>query len=217
MARVLLTIGRLQTGGAELRTLDLIRALRQREMPLEITIYATSGDPGNLDSAFREEGAEVIIGRRGVRGLWEVFSLCRRRSFDVLHANASLAAGFYCFVAWLGGVPHRYSLIRTTGYDERGVVRAFRVAFYRLFLNAFSTRVIGVCNAVRLLAKTPAKKWLTIYNGIQPPPDVASIHPSGGLEILMLANVRQPKNPLKAVGIMQALKRACPLQPSCLR
>ena len=211
MARVLVTIDRLEPGGAELRLLNLIRALKARRAAVDVTILATSGKRGRLDPLFVAEGAEVVISRPSkLLSLWDALQLCRSRDIDVLHANASLAGGFYCFVGWLAGVPVRYAHIRTIGYDETGWLRSLRSNAYRFFLNTFSTRVIGVCDAAQAFAGTPNAKWLTLYSGIEPPKPTEVAPSAGRLSVLMLANVRPPKNPLKAVGIVRALRERFP-------
>jgi glycosyltransferase involved in cell wall biosynthesis len=211
LAKVLVTIGQLEPGGAELRLLNLIQALKARQAPVEVTILATSGKKGRLDPRFVAAGADVVISRPSrLLSLWDAFVLCRKKQVDVLHANASLAGGFYCFVAWLAGVPARYAHIRSLGYDEAGWLRSLRSAVYRFFLNRFSTRVIGVCDAAQAFAGTPDAKWLTLYGGIEPPDRVERIQTPGPLHILMLANVRPAKNPLKAVGIVRALWNGYP-------
>lgn len=211
MARVLVTIDRLEPGGAELRLLNLIQALRARRAAIDVTILATSGKRGRLDPLFEAAGAEVVISRPSkLLSLWDTLVLCRSRHIDVLHANASLAGGFYGFVGWLAGVPNRYAHIRTIGYDESGWLRSLRSNAYRFFLNSFSTKVIGVCDAAQAFAGTPASKWLTLYGGIKPPEWGRGLPSPGRLGVLMLANVRAAKNPLKAVGIVRALRNRFP-------
>lgn len=211
MARVLVTIAQLEPGGAELRLLNLIQALKAQKAPIHVTILATSGKRGRLDAQFVAAGTDVVISRPSrLMSLWDAYSLCRSKHVDVLHANASLAGGFYCFVAWVAGVPARYAHIRTIGYDETGWLRSLRSNVYRFFLNTFSTRVIGVCDAAQEFAGTPGAKWLTLYGGIAPPKQMERTRIKSPLRILMLANVRPPKNPLKAVGIMRAMRKRFP-------
>lgn len=211
MARVLVTISQLEPGGAELRLLHLIQALTARGAPIQVTILATSGKQGRLDALFVAAGADVVIGRPSrLLSLWDALILCRARHIEVMHANASLAGGFYCFAAWLAGVPARYAHIRTLGYDETGLLRRLRSFAYRFFLNRFSTKVIGVCDAAQGFAGTPDEKWVTLYGGIEPPALVERRRSPGALRILMLANVRPAKNPIKAVGIMRGLRERFP-------
>src|SRR5690606_15409935 len=114
------TIGHLERGGAELRLLQLLRAIRERPLPPRIWVYVVSGRRGRLAKDFEAAGATILLGGRGIEGLVDLWRVLRRLKIDVLHANSSLAGGIYCFMGWLAGVPIRISHIRTTGYDEKG-------------------------------------------------------------------------------------------------
>jgi glycosyltransferase involved in cell wall biosynthesis len=215
MTRVLITIGHLERGGAEIRILQAMQEIEKRSLALNVSIFVISGQRGALSKEFEAAGVNLIMGLPGLLGLLRLYCVLRKTRFDVLHANASLAGGVYNFVAWLAGVKTRISHIRSTGYDEQGIVRQFKNVAFRLLLNAFSTRVVGVVDACRDFSDTPISRWTTIYNGVIPPlnfPDKLSRDPMSSCElrVLMLGRVAVPKNPIRALSIVETLIRNYP-------
>lgn len=215
MIRILITIGRLERGGAEIRTLQALREIARRSQTISVSIFVVSGRRGTLAEEFEATGVNLIMGRSGPMGLVRLYAVLKKESFDVLHVNASLAGGLYNFVGWLAGVNKRISHIRTTGYDKDGVVRRLKNAVFRFFLNAFSTKVVGVVDACQAFANTPKYLWSTIYNGVSPPlalPEVINRRPSPSQEIriLMLGRISTPKNPMRALSIVKALLHKYP-------
>lgn len=212
MTRVMLTIGQLVRGGAELRLLYFLRAIQDLPSPPRIWIYVVSGKQGPLDCEFEGAGVTILRGRPGIGGLVDLWRALRRLKIEVLHANASLAGGFYCFAGWLAGVPVRISHIRTTGYDKKGLFRKIKNTVYRVFLNRASTRVIGVAASCQAFARTPDRRWTTVYNGIVSPSALIDQRPNPAetLTILVLGRVSTPKNPLRVVAIAAALRAMHP-------
>jgi glycosyltransferase involved in cell wall biosynthesis len=215
MTRVLITIGHLERGGAELRILHALQEIKARSRALNVSIFVVSGRRGALAEEFEAAGVNLIMGRSGPLGLVQLYYVLRKNPFDALHANASLAGGVYNFVAWLAGVKTRISHIRTIGYDNDGGPRRFKNAAFRLLLNAFSTRVIGVVDACRDFAATPKTRWTTIYNGVTPPMtltdgEIKRPNSSKEIRIVMLGRVSTPKNPMRALSIVEALLHKYP-------
>lgn len=208
----MIVLGHLERGGAELRTLQALRHILEKPDPPEVQMFVVSGKRGALAVDFEAAGVKLVMGRPGPIGLLQLLAVLRRSRVDVLHANASLAGGFYTCVAWLAGVPIRIAHIRTIGYDDKGLARRFKDSIFRVILNLFSTRVVGVVDACRDFAGTRVTRWTTLYNGIQPPPPdlLARPDPYKELRLLMLGRVSTPKNPLRALSILAELRRLEP-------
>lgn len=217
---VLLTLGRLEIGGAEMRTLRLLQEIQRRHDPFVPVVFIVSGKAGRLDEDFRRAGARLIFGCRGTRGLLEFYRVCKRERPDIVHISAALAGGFYTLAAWCARVPKRIAHLRSTGYNRTGKLFALRNRIYRVLLNQFSTRVVGVCNAAQLQARTPPRKWLTIYNGVDPVPgvviDASAIEQKDRLDVVFLGRMQPEKNPLKAILIFRALVDADKTVPARL-
>ena len=196
----MLTIGRLERGGAEMRLLELCQVAKERSLPFDISMYVVSGRRGVLDDAFVEAGVDLIYGCPGIAGLWPLARECRRRSVDVLHVNASLAGGLYALAGWVAGVERRYAHIRTIGDDVVGFVRWLKDTSFRPFLNLFNHRIAGVCEGARAFSRTPSEKWVTLYDGTHPA-DPGLGAPPNELNILFLGRFIPAKDPVRMVAI----------------
>jgi glycosyltransferase involved in cell wall biosynthesis len=211
--RILITLGMLNVGGAEVRTLQFLQGLREAKLDSEFTVfvYVVSGRKGSLDQAYTSAGARVIYGRPGIRGISAITRLCRRHSIDMFIANAALAGGFYCAGSLLGGVKRRISYIRSTSYDRTDPLIRARNVIYRLFLNIFSTEIVGVCASAQVIAGAANTRWSTIYNGVhQAEMDVIDARRVLGwsqekVHVVFLGRLHRPKNPRRAVEIARCL------------
>ncbi len=206
--KVIITIGRLNRGGAEMRILHLIEAIFLLTKSIDITVYIVSGKFGDLDERFKSVGARLEYGKTGISGLFLLLKLILRENPDVLHINASLAAGIYNFIGWLCRVPIRISHIRTTEDYDNSLIYRLKKPIYILLLNTFSTLVIGVCNGARNLSKTSFEKWLTVYNGIELPTHIKSRKKNGSL--ICLGRMHNAKNFGFAIEVLNSLVKKYP-------
>lgn len=202
---IVITIGRLERGGAELRLLRLIEDASARG-GVQIHLYVVSGAVGALTPNFSMPNVSIIYGAPGFWGLARFFYVLRCLRPAVAHCNAGLAGGFYTFAAWLARVPIRISHIRTSEDYSGGLTYKLKKPVYRLLLNAFSTIVVGVCDGARRLSNTPARKWLTVYNGIDlehAPMREQGLRNHGRL--VVMGRMHQAKNQIFAVEVLHAL------------
>lgn len=167
MKKIVITIGKLDRGGAEMRTLKLISDLNALDANVKFYIYVVSGEKGELTDLFLEQkNLEIIYGKKGLLGFNIFFDMLKKVEPDILHINASLAGGVYAFWGKLARVPSIYCHIRTTEHYGFGFKYHLKQKIFTIFLNNFSDKVIGVCHGAKKLSSTSNKKWLTIYNGI---------------------------------------------------
>lgn len=198
-----------------MRTLRLLQEIARREEPIEATVFLVSGQTGVLDEAYKATGTRLVYSKPGIGCLADLYRLCRSARADVVHVSAALASGFYCMAAWFAGVPVRVAHMRNTGYDRRGALFALRNVFYRMFLNRFSTRVIGVAAGTRMLSRSSDRKWRTLYNGVDIPDLDTPLEgdprwPDDALNILLLGRLHAQKNPLRALAVVEAVRRRLP-------
>jgi glycosyltransferase involved in cell wall biosynthesis len=201
---VVYTLGSLHIGGAELRSLELIEALKRRHPGLSVILYISCRDGGPLDTAFRGLGVPIVQGRRGLAGMIDLWRLCRRSGTAILHTNADTVSGFYCFAAALAGVKVRIAHYRSAGPPVAGLRQRVILHAGRLLLRLSATRVVGVCDSARAMAGVRQGKWLTLFDGTigddaAPPPR------SGPPSLLFLGRIHPDKRPAKAVDIFEAL------------
>jgi glycosyltransferase involved in cell wall biosynthesis len=162
--KVLILLSRLHRGGAEIRTLNLLKFIKLN-YSVEVTIFLTSGDTGVLDDEFRKL-AEIVYRDKKTSILQSYYYVLKQVQPTVIHINANLASGVYCFVAKILQVPVRISHIRTAADYGHGAIYKAKKVLFNMLTNAFSTKVIGVCDGARTLTNTPLNKWETVYNGI---------------------------------------------------
>lgn len=212
---VLITIGRLNIGGAERRLLQLVRSVRSMNLPLRITMFVVSGKPGTFDEQFKAAGVGLVFGQPGVRGLIDLWAVCRRLRPQVLHINAETAAGFYAFAGLLAGVPTRLAHYRSM-HSPRAPLPALKSWVYQLLTNLFCQRIIGVSSGSRQ-GRLVLRPWQTVYNGITPPTPhgVASLpvpahYHLDRVRVAVLGRIDRAKNVDRAIRIFAAFRRRQP-------
>lgn len=165
--RVLMTIGRLNIGGAERRLLQLCSHLQANQLGVEVSIFVISGAEGQLDACFRKAGVSIYYGQPGLKGLVAFSALVRRTCPDIVHVNAGSAAGFYCLAGRIGGVRKAVSHIRSCGPLKHRFFSRYAL-LYEPLTSVLSDVVIGVSSATRENRNFSKKNWRVIYNGIDP-------------------------------------------------
>lgn len=211
MKKILITIGKLDRGGAEMRTLKLISDLNKIAAKAKYYIYVVSGEKGELTSDFlAQPNLDIIYGKRGLLGLSLLYKTLKNIKPDVLHINASLAGGVYAVIGRLANIKTIYCHIRTTEHYGTGFIYHLKQNFFSILLNNFSTKVVGVCHSARKLSKTSESKWQTIYNGVDI--DGTDIIQSDALpySLVCLGRMHEAKNQIFLVDVMSEL---CFLRP----
>lgn len=145
--RVLHVFGAMDRGGAEMRTVEVLRQVDRGRIASEFC--ALSGRAGSLDVEIRSLGGEVHPCRLDAGFVPRFVALLRRRRIDVVHSHVHLTSGLILAIALLAGVPTRIAHFRSTS-DDRGhglVRRGYRAAMRRL-LDASATQILGVAAGV---------------------------------------------------------------------
>ena len=143
---VLHIFGTMDRGGAELRTLDLIRRLDSARIR---TIFGTlSGRAGALEPEIEAVGAQVISLGLGPRGLLRFWRTLRQHDVDVVHSHVATFSGLVLFVARLAGVPGRIAHFRSDS-DKHGNTRLRNGQRWimRSLIARHATDVVGVSPA----------------------------------------------------------------------
>ena len=172
--RVLHIFGAMDRGGAELRTVELLRAVDPARVTLEFCTLL--GSAGALDGEIRSLGGAVHACPLGASFLPRFIALVRQRRIDVVHSHVHYTSGLILASARVAGVRSRIAHFRSTR-DERGgsvARRAYRSLMRRL-VDRNATQVIGVANGV-LDSAWPGwrhdRRCIVIYNGVDPRPFV---------------------------------------------
>lgn len=170
MKKILITINKLDRGGAEMRILKLLNDLEVLNVNAEFYVLVISGEKGTLTSDYlRNRKIKIIYGVKGFKGLRKFSNILSKLNPDILHLNASMAAGIYAIIAKINGIKKIYSHLRTSEHYGEGFFYHLKQNTFSFFMNLFSNKVIGVCDGVRKISNTPLDKWQTIYNGVDIP------------------------------------------------
>lgn len=203
--RLVYTLGLLDVGGAEMRSLRLFRDLRDRKLDINCTIYIISGQKGVLDSRFSELGLKLVYGRPGLVGLIHLWCFLIMFRPSIFHTNVSTANGFYALAAKIAGVPIVISHYRSLEDIRPGLMNQAKAKLGRFLSNRLSRNVIGVCQAAQKFARAPNNKWFTLYNGIDLPNYDDVGHRPTCLTIGYLGRISTEKNPHRALDILEAV------------
>ncbi|MBL8627918.1 MAG: glycosyltransferase [Myxococcales bacterium] len=169
--RVLHVFGTMHRGGAELRTVEI---MRRTDPALVVQEFAAlSGAPGTLDDEIRQLGGAVHPCRLDAGFAPRFMRLIRERGIDVVHSHVFLTSGLMLALAFAVGVPQRIAHFRSTSDGQPSTVRrrAYRLGMRRM-LDFTATDLLGVSAAS--LAEGWSPEWQrdprcqVIYNGVDP-------------------------------------------------
>lgn len=168
LKKICLTLNKLDRGGAEMRILKLLNDLERLNVKAEFYLFIMSGEQGTLTSDYLKNAKiKIIYGKKGLKGLNDFSKKIKLLNPDILHLNASMAAGIYAMIAKINGIEKIYSHLRTSEHYGSGFLYHSKQKIFSILMNIFSEKIIGVCDGVRKISDTPLEKWQTIYNGIE--------------------------------------------------
>ncbi len=170
--RVLHVFGSMERGGAETRTLEVMRRIDRRCYAFDFCVL--SGVPGAYAAEITRLGGEVVacpLRPRPLTFVARFATLLRRGGYDVVHSHVHHFSGVVLLIARLAGVQTRIAHIRTVhdGHDAGAARAAYRRAT-RWLLARSATTVIGVSesamNAFFGASWTADDRRRVIYNGV---------------------------------------------------
>lgn len=131
---------RMDPGGAELRTVEIVRSI-----DLSFDFVSVSGAAGSLDDNLRSDGHEVHVLRLAVRNFRSYTTLMRRREYKVIHSHLGLASGPVLLLARLAGVPIRIAHFRSDAVGGRkSVLKSTYLWLSRQMIKLCATNIVGV-------------------------------------------------------------------------
>jgi glycosyltransferase involved in cell wall biosynthesis len=216
--RVLHIFGTMNRGGAEMRTLSLMQAMRERSVQFDYCVL--SGEKGVLDDRIRELGGRIYYCKLGPTFIFRFFKLLKSGQFAAVHSHVAYVSGFILFIALLARIKLRIAHFRnTTDGVKSTFLRRIRNAFLHKLISISSTHIIGVC--IGALEGFWGKNWRedpkcqVIYNGFALPSIVHNSSfwraylPSyqGQRIIVNVARMDVQKNHLRQCVIFNELKK----------
>ncbi|NMC19386.1 MAG: glycosyltransferase family 1 protein [Thermogutta sp.] len=225
--KILHIFSRMNHGGAECRTLDLMRAVDPGEIRMDFC--ALSGLPGVLDHEIRALGGEVHRLPLKQAGFGRAFRrLLVRERYDVVHSHVHYPSGWILRLAHRAGMKRRIAHFRSDsdGRADTWPRRIVRWGLQRL-IDRYATDILAVSRAAMEKAWTPCwqadPRCRVVYNGLDlgrfpDPADVGrawatrerlGILPETPLYI-HVGNVRPAKNHERLLGIFKAVAERTP-------
>lgn len=167
--RVLHVFGRMERGGAEMRTLDIMRQIDRTSYRLDFC--ALSGQTGSLDETIRALGGQVHHLKLGNNFPAQFIRLLKKNKYDVVHSHVHHSSGFILMLAAIARVPNRIAHFRSSG-DGRipNLRRKLQSSVMKFCIDRCATRILAVSqeamNAAWDRGWHKDERCQVIYNGV---------------------------------------------------
>ncbi len=218
---ILHIFGRMSRGGAELRTLDIMRNIDRERYRLAYCVL--SGREGVLDGEIRALGGEVFYRRLGLKFPGSFRELLREGRYQVVHSHVHHFSGYVLRLASLEKVPVRVAHFRSSEdghYNKEGVARRFQRMLMKNWINQYATHIVAVSEgAMRGAWKegwSGDDRCSVIYNGLDlrrfcGPSDRSGVReefsiPVDGQVIIHVGRFSEAKNHLRLVDIFSRIR-----------
>ena len=168
-SRILHVFGSLQRGGAEMRTLEVLRLLDRDRFAF--AMVALSGQRGELAPVAEADGIGIELCPLG-RGFGRRFTdLLQRLEVDVLHSHVHYASGYLLWLAKRAGVRRRIAHFRNTSDGQgNGLRRRVQRALMRRLIEWYATDILAVSEGTMVEAWGPEwnldRRCRVIFNGL---------------------------------------------------
>jgi glycosyltransferase involved in cell wall biosynthesis len=215
--RVLHVFGRMDRGGAELRTVELAESFGGERVRSDFAVL--TGLDGALDDRVRAAGGDVVKCPLGARFPAAFYRLVRRGRYDVVHSHVHFFSGVILAIARLAGTPKRIAHFRTAIVNDKrdGPGRRVQLALCRRLVDLAATDILavgeGAMHGAWRADWQSDPRCRVVYNGLAP--DRVRLaprraHASSPPTIVNVASVQPLKNQLRLVGIMRRCARELP-------
>jgi glycosyltransferase involved in cell wall biosynthesis len=222
--RILHVLGRLNRGGTEIRTLDLLRYLEPGEFHTDFC--ALSGQPGVLDEEARSRGAQIhycAITRPDFPV--QFIRLLRHHTYDIVHSHIHMTSGIILSLARMAGVRGRITHFRSSqSGGQANARRRTQEWILRQLIQMNATQILSVCESTFDLAWRPHwredPRCAVVYNGIERElflgvSDRRGVRqefdiPDDAQLIIHVGRLRQPKNHTRLLSIVAHLEPKVP-------
>jgi len=181
--RILHVVSRMDRGGAEIRTMEILRRIDRRRFRLHFC--ALSGCAGEFDDEIRRLGGQVHLLGRTTPGFAGRFrALLRRYRFDAVHAQVLYFSGYVLRLAASCGVPVRLAQLHNTRPAQRsGPARWLARRLLRRWIDHYATDIVGVSRGVLQSVWGPGwaadPRCRVVYNGVDTSPYRLASDPLG--------------------------------------
>jgi len=221
--RVLHVFAGMERGGAELRTLDVIRNIERDRF--QFNFCAVYGRPGSLDDEIRSLGGEVHLVPLGVSFPWAFCRLLRKGRYQIVHSHVHLFSGFILRLAAQEGVPVRIAHFRSMHDGQRDNLRRLvQRRLMRYWIGRYATDILAVAEGAMACAWRPDwqsdPRCRVVYSGLDLSGFPESRDPQGVREefrlppdcrlLIHVGRMSEAKNHPRLVAVFADLSRLDP-------
>ena len=167
--RILHIFGRMARGGAEMRTLDVMRKIDRDRY--QFNFCTLSRQPGTLDNEINELGGNIYARPLGIDFIWKFRQLLREQHFDVVHSHVHLFSGLIMKLAAMENVPMRITHFRSMQDGSgTGLHRKLQSRIMKHWIDKYATDILSVSKGAMSAAWSEDwqsdKRCKVLYNGI---------------------------------------------------
>lgn len=166
---VLHVFGTMNRGGAETRTIEVMRGLDRGR--IRLIFCALSGMPGDLDQEIRELGGDVFYCPLRLRFPSNFTRLLLREHVDVVHSHVATSSGLPLLLARKAGIPIRIAHFRSDSDGRPNTLyHRIRRGIGRKLIDVCATDIIAVTH--HSMGAAWRVDWATdsrcqvVYNGV---------------------------------------------------
>lgn len=208
--------------GVQKISLEIFRALPDDQYQKWV-LFSTECDAGDRNAciqAFEQVGAKVLLSKNLKRSIGlsdfaaarEIYKLCRKERFDIVHTHSTKPGIIGRIAATLARVPKVVHTVHGLAFHR--YVRFPRWQFYwacEMFASLFCHRIIMVNKYYGRYFKWFGKKVTTIYNGIDfnQFPQIEKSE-NNFPKLLFVGRLDEQKDP---ITLLQALQRVTQIEP----
>jgi glycosyltransferase involved in cell wall biosynthesis len=214
--RVLHVFGRLDRGGAELRTLEIAESFAGERVRTDFLVL--SGLDGSLDDRVERAGGRVIKCRLGARFPLAFFRLLRAERYDAVESHVHFFSGIVLLIARAAGVRSRIAVLHTAVVNDGGTGwrRRAQLALCHALLDWHATDIVGV--GVGAMDGAWGRQWRTdprcrvIHAGVAP--DRLRQVPAAARDAATIVNVASLQPLKNQQRLIRVLARIVPHIPA---
>jgi len=172
MNKIMHIFSRMNRGGAELRTIELMKLMNN---DFEFHICATSGKKGELDDELKKMGITIhYLDIKKSDFPIKFIKLLKNNKIDVVHSHILFMSGLIQLLTFFSNVKNRITHFRTSkdSKEKNSIKRKIRNKILKIIIEIFSTKILYVSNIAKenlIPKKLFPYKHKTVYNGFQKP------------------------------------------------
>lgn len=166
---ILHIFGRMVCGGAELRTLDIMRHINQREYAFNFCTL--SGLSGELDESIYNLGGKIFPAKLDIEFPLKFKRILIENRIDIVHSHVHLFSGIILFLAKEFGIKKRIAHFRSMDDGKKQTnFNSFKKQVYKWFVNNNATDILAVSEGA--MSHAFGHGWMNdnrckiVYNGI---------------------------------------------------